>query len=117
VYILRRIRKFLDQAVRTTAIEIDNGQYEADLGAGVVKKRVAYPGRGKSGSARVIVAHLHKDAIIFITGRDKSDPGRDFTDAQVEATKEIAKGLQKATAAALDSAIKAGILKEITYDP
>ena len=35
-------------------------QYEADLGKGFVKKRVAYPGKGKSGGARLLVAQRMK---------------------------------------------------------
>jgi hypothetical protein len=64
---------------RTAAREIEAGQYEADLGEGVVKKRVAYPGKGKSGGARLLVAQRMKGFIIFLVGRDKSDPGSDFT--------------------------------------
>jgi hypothetical protein len=36
--------------------EIVCGLIDADLGAGVVKKRVALPGRGKRGGARTLVA-------------------------------------------------------------
>ncbi|HFK2920861.1 TPA: type II toxin-antitoxin system RelE/ParE family toxin [Stenotrophomonas maltophilia] len=32
------------------------GLIDADIGGGLLKKRVALPGRGKRGSARVIVA-------------------------------------------------------------
>lgn len=42
------------------AREIELGLYEADLGKGVVKKRVAYPGHGKSGGARLLVAQRVK---------------------------------------------------------
>ena len=40
--------ELLCQAAR----EIEQGQYEADLGAGVCKKRVAVPGQGKSGGRK-----------------------------------------------------------------
>jgi len=33
---------------------------EADLGGGIVKKRVALPGRGKRGSTRTLLATLKK---------------------------------------------------------
>jgi hypothetical protein len=42
-----------DQALWVAALEISQGP---DLGGGVVKKRVALPGRGKRGGARTIVA-------------------------------------------------------------
>lgn len=36
--------------------EMSQGLIDADLGAGVVKKRIATPGRGKSGGMRTLVA-------------------------------------------------------------
>ena len=65
------------------ASEIEQGLLEADLGGGVCKKRVAVPGRGKSGSARTLVAKKHKNAIFFLAGREKSRPGSDFSDKEV----------------------------------
>ena len=45
-----------DTALRTAVQEIEQGLIDGDLGGGVLKKRVGVPGRGKSGSARVILA-------------------------------------------------------------
>ena len=45
-----------DDLLCQAAHEIEQGQYEADLGGGVCKKRVAVPGQGKSGSTRTLVA-------------------------------------------------------------
>jgi hypothetical protein len=98
------------------AREIERGQYEADLGKGVVKKRVAYPGRGKSGGARVLVAQRVKDFIIFLVGRDKRDPGKDFSSAQEEAAKELATAYEKLGAREMALVIDAGVLKEICHD-
>ena len=95
------------------ASEIEQGLFEADLGGGVCKKRVAVPGQGKSGSTRTLVAKKHKDAIFFLAGREKSQPGSDFSDKEVEATKIIASGLQAADAQKLDELLAAEILKEI----
>lgn len=95
------------------ASEIEQGLFEADLGRGVCKKRVAMPGQGKSGSTRTLVAKKHKDAIFFLAGREKSQPGSDFSDKEVDATKIIASGLQAADAQKLDELLAAEILKEI----
>ena len=95
------------------ASEIEQGLFEADLGGGVCKKRVAVPGRGKSGSTRTLVAKKHKDAIFFLAGREKSQPGSDFSDKEVDATKIIASGLQAADAQKLDELLAVEILKEI----
>ena len=102
-----------DPLLCQAAGEIEQGLFEADLGGGVCKKRVAVPGRGKSGSTRTLVAKKHKNAIFFLAGREKSQPGSDFSDKEVEATKIIASGLQAADAQKLDALLAAEILKEI----
>ena len=93
--------------------EIDRGLFEADLGGGLCKKRVAVSGMGKSGATRTLVAKKHKEAIFFLAGREKSQPGADFSDKEVEASKIIASGLQAADAQKLDELLTAEILKEI----
>lgn len=95
------------------AEEVLAGLYEADLGGGVCKKRIALQGRGKSGSARVLVAMRCEAAVFFLAGRLKSDPGTDFSDRQVEAAKIIAARLQSVTAAKLDELLVSGWIKEI----
>jgi hypothetical protein len=98
------------------AREIEQGLFEADLGGGVCKKRVAIPGQGKSGSTRTLVAKKHGDAIFFLVGREKSAPGTDFTDREVDAAKVIAKALQEASKEKLDELVGDEILKEICHD-
>ncbi len=79
------------------------------------KKRVAVPGRGKSGSTRTLVTKKHKDAIFFLAGWQKSQPGSDFSDQEVDAAKMIASGLQAADARKLDELLADEILKEICH--
>ncbi|WP_223846442.1 type II toxin-antitoxin system RelE/ParE family toxin [Stenotrophomonas maltophilia] len=45
-----------DRALCRAVVEMRQGLIDADIGGGLLKKRVALPGRGKRGSARVIVA-------------------------------------------------------------
>ena len=110
----RWARKILsDSALCQAAREIEQGLFEADLGGGLCKKRIALPGQGKSGSSRTLVAKKHKDAVFFLAGREKSKPGTDFSDQEVEAVKIIALGLQAADFSKLDELVAAEILKEI----
>jgi len=102
-----------DAVLCKAAREIELGIYEADLGHGVCKKRVALPGRGKSGSVRSLVAKQHPAAIIFLFGREKSTPGADFSDAVVEVAKTIADNLHRQNAVKLDELVSGGELKEI----
>ena len=95
------------------AREIDQGPFEADLGGGICKKRIAMAGQGKSGSTRTLVAKKHKDDIYFLAGREKNAPGTDFSDKEVSAAKIIAQALENANSAKLDELVAGEILKEI----
>ncbi len=110
----RWARKLVSDALLLEAArEIERGLFEADLGAGVCKKRVALPGQGKSGSTRTLVAKRHKDAIFFLAGREKNAPGSDFSDKEVDAAKIIANALASVNMKKLDELVTAEILKEI----
>ena len=112
----RWARKLIgDSALCQAAREIEQGLFEADLGGGLCKKRIAVPGQGKSGSSRTLVAKKHANAIFFLAGREKSQPGSDFSDQEVEAAKVIAAGLQAANMSKLDELVAAEILKEICH--
>lgn len=106
-----------DALLCAAAREIEAGTYEADLGHGLCKKRIARPGQGKSGATRTLVAKQHPGAIIFLVGREKSAPGSDFPDAVVEAAKVLADGLQALDIEKLAQMAKDGMLKEICNAP
>ena len=48
--------RLADDALCVAVPEMAKGLIDADLGGGVVKKRVALPGRGKSAGSRTLVA-------------------------------------------------------------
>jgi hypothetical protein len=104
-----------DKLLCQAAAEIEQGLFEADLGAGVCKKRVAVAGQGKSGSVRTLVAKKHKGALFFLAGREKSSPGADFADREVVAAKVIAQALEGADTEKLNELVVAQILKEICH--
>jgi len=106
-----------DAQLLKAAREVMAGRFEADLGGGVRKKRVARAGQGKSGSARTLIAMLHCGGVIFLAGRQKSDPGSDFSDAQVAVARILAKGLQAATEAKVEELLATGAIKEISNEP
>ncbi|WP_219892083.1 type II toxin-antitoxin system RelE/ParE family toxin [Chamaesiphon polymorphus] len=45
-----------DTSLCTAVREMLAGLYDADLGGGLVKKRIARPGKGKSGGFRTLIA-------------------------------------------------------------
>jgi hypothetical protein len=60
--------KLTDSALRKAVAEMEQGLIDADLGSNVYKKRVALPGRGKSGSLRTIIAYQFKDKAFYVYG-------------------------------------------------
>ncbi|PIQ53742.1 MAG: hypothetical protein COW02_06980 [Comamonadaceae bacterium CG12_big_fil_rev_8_21_14_0_65_59_15] len=104
-----------DDVLCRAAREIEQGLFEADLGGGICKKRVAMPGMGKSGGTRTLVAKQHAAAIFFLLGREKSSPGTDFSDAAVEAVKLIGANLQVQSLSKIDEMKFDGFLKEICH--
>jgi hypothetical protein len=62
-----------DTALCAAVIEMAQGLIDADLGGGVVKKRVSLPGRGKRGGARAIVATNKGDRWFFLHGFAKTE--------------------------------------------
>ncbi len=102
-----------DKDLCTAAAEVMQGLFEADLGGGVCKKRVAMAGGGKSGGARTLIAKQNALAIFFVTGRKKSDPGTDFSAQQEKAAKLVAKALGNADATKLKDLLADGTIKEI----
>ena len=105
-----------DDQLCAAAREIERGQYEADLGSGLCKKRIAVPGQGKSGATRTLVAKDGVQGIFFIAGRQKNDPGSDFSDANVAQAQVIGEALQQASAKKLNELAEEGVLKEICHD-
>lgn len=95
--------------------EMAAGLIDADLGRGVVKKRVALPGRGKSGGARTLVATNRGNRWFFVFGFEKSSRAN-IDSAELEALQEIAGDLLKLTGAELDRAVAEESLQEICHD-
>ncbi len=46
----------IDALLKNAVLEIKCGLLDANLGGGIVKKRIALPGRGKCGSTRTLLA-------------------------------------------------------------
>jgi hypothetical protein len=88
---------------------------DADLGAGVVKKRIALPGRGKSGGARTLLATNKGSRWFFLFGFEKNERAN-VADDELAALQELAKELLVRTSDELDTAVADGTLLEICHD-
>jgi hypothetical protein len=62
-----------DRLLRSAVEEARNGLIDAVLGGGLAKKRIARPGKGKSGGYRVLLATDLRDRWVFLTGFAKSE--------------------------------------------
>lgn len=95
--------------------EMSAGLYEADLGGGLVKKRIARPGQGKRGGYRTLVATNKGNRWIFVYGFPKN--ARDNIDRDEEvALKKLTAHLLSLTPQAIAKAQRAGELIEVNCD-
>jgi hypothetical protein len=101
----------LDEAV----LEIGRGLLEADLGGGILKKRIALPGRGKRGSIRTLLATNRNDRWFFVFGFEKNKRAN-ISDNELESLKKLAKHLLGLTAAQIMAAIEEGALVEVEHE-
>ena len=95
--------------------EMTNGLYDADLGGGLLKKRIARSGQGKSGGFRTLVATNKGSRWVFVFGFPKNERGNIDKDEE-EALKKLAVHLLSLTAQALGKAQRAGELIEVDCD-
>jgi hypothetical protein len=70
------------------AQEMSDGLYEADLGSGLFKKRIARTGQGKRGGFRTLIAFNRRDRWVFLYGFAKNDRSN-ISDDEKEALKEL----------------------------
>ena len=104
-----------DAALCGAVSEMERGLIDADLGGAVVKKRVALPGRGKSGSARTLVATNKANRWFFLFGFEKNERGN-VSAKELEAMQAIAADLLKLSSPQLDAHVASEALQEICHD-
>jgi hypothetical protein len=92
--------------------EMETGLIDADLGGGVLKKRVALAGRRKSAGARTLVATNKGDRWFFVFGFEKSVRAN-IDAAESDALKMLAADLLQLTGAQLDNRVNTEALLEI----
>ena len=98
----------LHEAVKRIAA----GNYDADLGAGVFKQRIARPGEGQSGGYRVILCCKLEERAFFVYGFAKSGRASIARDETRE-FKKLAKILFAMTAEQLELMLKHGDFEEL----
>ncbi|MGA7954549.1 MAG: type II toxin-antitoxin system RelE/ParE family toxin [Gloeobacterales cyanobacterium] len=95
--------------------EMTAGLYEADLGSGLLKKRIARSGQGKRGGFRTLVATNKGNLWIFVYGFAKNERSNIDKDEE-EGLKKLATHLLSLRPEALEKAKRANELMEVDCD-
>ena len=113
----RWLRKTLltDTALLKAIDEMEQGLVDADLGGNIYKKRVALPGRGKSGSTRTLIATNRQDRWFFMFDFEKNDK-ENITQAELAYLQEVAQIFLGYSSDELQLAIDKGEFLEVYYD-
>ena len=114
---MRWMRKtaLTDAALVQAVVEMRQGLVDAELGGNLFKKRVALPHRGKSGSARTIIATNIRTRWIFVFGFEKNE--RDNISRQeLELLHRYAKALLACDDATINLLIERSDLGEICHE-
>ena len=98
-----------DSALCEAIREFENGLFDADLGNHLFKKRIALPGRGKSGGARTILFYQREEKIIFCLGFAKNVKDN-LDENEKKALDRLSRNLLEFSPADLDELIKSGEL-------
>lgn len=104
-----------DSQLHATAAEVEGGLVDADLGGGVIKKRLAREGGGKRGGFRTLIAYQRGKRIIFLYGFPKSDMDN-ITQQDLLALRKLAKVYARLGAKEIGEAVRKGVFLEVVAD-
>ena len=104
-----------DKLLSNAVFEMQNGLIDADLGGGVVKKRIALAGRGKSTSSRTLLATNKNDRWFFIFGFEKNER-ENINAKELKFLKGFSSELLKISDIALLELLKSKELVEVRYE-
>ncbi|MCA6224153.1 MAG: type II toxin-antitoxin system RelE/ParE family toxin [Phenylobacterium sp.] len=121
VYKTKEFSRFARKADLKSADLLDaaqavaSGQWDADLGGGVFKQRIARDGGGKSGGFRTIILFKVGGHSFFVHGFAKNEKAN-ITPKELKALKALAATFLTLDLSALETAKSAGEIAEVTID-
>ena len=104
-----------DASLRAAVDEMRRGLVDADLGGYLFKKRVALPGRGKSGSVRTLLAFKQGHHVFFVSRFAKSARAN-ISEAKLKALRRLAEELLSYGDTRIGKALGARELIEVETD-
>ena len=105
-----------DTALLKAVANIECGLINVDLGSNLFKQRVALPGRGKSGSARTLLATRFAGTLYFLFGFEKKDRDN-ITQRELGIYQSLASTLVVLSNDQIEAALKANELMEVQHEP
>lgn len=104
----------LDDATLCKVVDdTERGLIDVNLGRGVIKQRVARPGKGKSGGFRTIILYRAHALAFFVHGFAKKDQDN-IEDDELAALKLLASQMLSYDDQAIAKAVESGTLIEVT---
>ncbi len=107
-----RRERIADSALSEAIEWAGQGLIDADLGGGVIKQRVARPGRGRRGGYRTLIAYRAGDLAVFLFGFSKSERAN-IDDEELADLREVSASWLAADAKLIDLALTNGLLIEV----
>ncbi|HUD14688.1 MAG TPA: type II toxin-antitoxin system RelE/ParE family toxin [Terracidiphilus sp.] len=107
-----RNEQIADKSLQEAIARAERGLIDADLGGGLIKQRVARPGKGRSGGYRMIVAYRANHRAVFLLGFAKSER-ENISPDELVFLRELAGNWLGADATRMRKEIEAGNLQEI----
>ena len=109
-------RERIDDASLIGAVdEAGRGLVDADLGGGLIKKRVARAGKGKSGGYRTVIAFRSGDRAVFLFGFGKNERSN-IDDDEVDEFRRLARAFLDLTEQQVARLIADAELTEVKDD-
>ncbi len=111
----QRREQLTDAALSKAVRDAEKGLVAADLGGGLIKQRIARPGRGKSGGYRTIIAYHRGERAVFLFGFAKS-AFEHIDDDELEVLRAYGRAIMQLSEAMLLDAAAHGEMMELDYD-
>jgi hypothetical protein len=110
-----RKTELTDKVLCDAVLEMMHGLIDADLGGGIIKKRIGMAGRGKRVGARTVLATNKNDRWFFVFGFQKNVRSNIGSDEK-EALQLLAGDLLSMSVTILDLATQNVALQEICHE-
>lgn len=110
----QRRERIADAALAKAVRSAEDGLVDADLGGGLIKQRVARPGKGKSGGYRTVIVYRRGELAVFLVGFAKSERAN-IEDDELEDLRGQARALLTLSMDQIAKAIAEDELMEVSY--